>query len=420
MNVTGSSFDQWLVTRLTRSRVTFLCGGYLLLQTLIFLYAVTVPGMEDRLGFVRGRDLLQFFISGRIVARGESQHLYDHEFFTQTQYELHPLTDANRDQNPPYFSLYPPTLALAVSLPARLPYDLFVVLGWLWTVGGYVFVARWIIHDLDPAAEWRLASWLGILGFHSAIVMLWNCQFSWLWTMGFLACFRWRRSGHDFTAGLCLSLLTLKPQFAAAAVLWLLLRPAWRTLAGLLVGFMSQAAVVAIVLGPSIWRDYFVGASIYSRLSSLYQFDPEYQQAILGIIQGWLGGEQIWLCRGLALLVAAFAGWGAFRIFRSPTTNHRMEESAVILLVLLVIPHLLIYDLTLLLIPMVHVLALHRERDDEVPAWPAALLYGLTMLAPLYRTVPGFSLVPLAMLTTLVILMRVKQPGGLTASSELT
>ena len=420
MNATSSRIDHWLRTKLTRSRVTFLCGGYLLLQILIFLYAATVPGMEDRLGFVRGRDLLQFFISGRMVARGESQHLYDHEFFTQTQYELHPLTDANRDKNPPYFSLYPPTLALVVSLPARLPYDWFVVLGWLWTVGGYLLVARWIIRDLDPPAEWRLASWLAILGFHSAIVMLWNCQFSWLWTLCFMACFRWRRRGHDFTAGLWLSLLTLKPQFAAAAVLWLLLRQSWRTLAGLLVGFICQAAVVAIVLGPSIWRDYFVGASIYSRLSSLYQFDPEYQQAFLGIIQGLLGGEQIWRCRGIALLVAAFAGWGTFRIIRSPVANHRMEESASILLTLIVIPHLLVYDLTLLLIPMVHVLTLHRERADEVPAWPAALLYGLTMLAPLNRTVPGFSLVPLSILATLWVLMRVNQSRRLTTSSVPT
>ena len=90
----------------------------------------------------------------------------------------------------------------------------------------------------------------------------------------------------------------------------------------------------------------------------------------------------------------------------------------MILLVLLVNPHLLIYDLTLLLIPMVHVLALHRESDYEFPAWPAALLYGLTMLAPLYRTVPGFSLVPIAMLTTRCILMRVNQMHGLKTSSE--
>ncbi len=353
-----------------------------------------------------------------MVANGESQHLYDHEFFTQKQYELHPLTDANRDQNPPYFSLYPPTLALVVSLPARLPYDLFVCCGWLWTVGGYVFVARWIIRDLGPPAEWRLASWLGVLGFHSAIVMLWHCQFSWLWTLSFMACFRWRRSGQDFTAGLWLSLLTLKPQFAAAAVLWLLLRQSWRTLVGLLVGFMSQAAVVAIVLGPSIWRDYFVGASIYSRLSSLYQFDPEYQQAFLGIFQGLIGGEQIWLCRGLSLLASIFASWGAFRIFRSPIVNHRIEESAAILMILLVIPHLLIYDLTLLMIPMVHVLVMHCQSPGDVPVWPAALLYGLTMLAPLYRTVPGFSLVPLAMFATLYILMRVSQPRELTTSSE--
>lgn len=130
-NVIGRRVDEWLRTQFTCSRVIFLSGGYLLFQSLIFLYAITVPGMEDRLGFVRGRDLLQFFISGRMVARGESSHLYDHEFFTRMQYELHPLTSANRDKNPPYFSLYPPTFALIVSLPARLPYDLFVVLAGL-------------------------------------------------------------------------------------------------------------------------------------------------------------------------------------------------------------------------------------------------------------------------------------------------
>ncbi len=57
MNVSGSRIDQWLQVQLTRSRVTFLCGVCLLLQISIFLYAVTVPGMQNRLGFVRGRDL---------------------------------------------------------------------------------------------------------------------------------------------------------------------------------------------------------------------------------------------------------------------------------------------------------------------------------------------------------------------------
>ena len=163
----------------------------------------------------------------------------------------------------------------------------------------------------------------------------------------------------------------------------------------------NQVAVVAAILGPSIWSDYFIGARIYSKMSALYQFDPEYQQAILGIIQGVLGSQQFWLCRGLFLTTVVFACAAAFRIFRRSSSDHRREESAVILLVLLAVPHLLIYDLGLLLIPIGHWLTLHRDRPADFPLWPAVMLYGLTMIAPLYRHVPGFSLVPLAMLVTL-------------------
>ncbi len=382
-------------------RVRFLCGAYLVCQLSLFVYLACVPGIYDRLGFVRGRDLIQFYISGRIVAQGDAERLYDNDFFLQIQNEITPPDESHKDQRPRYYSLYPPTMALIFSPLAKLSYEQFVGLGIAWTVIGYVFASRWILKDLNAPAAWRTTALLGILGFHAALVMLWNCQFSWLWLLGFMACFRLRRMARPFVAGLCLSVLTLKPQFAAFAVLWLLMRQGWQTLAGLLIGFVAQATVVSVILGPEIWRDYFAGARIYSKMNAIFVFSPDYQQAIMGTVQAALGHHQIWIAQGVYAAVLAFVLLLSFRIFRLRTIEHRTEESTVILMVLLSMPHLLIYDLVLLLIPIGHLFSLHQDRPAVIPKWPAISLYLLTMIAPIYTTFPGFSLIPIAMLVTL-------------------
>jgi hypothetical protein len=201
--------------------------------------------MEDRRGYLRGRDLLTFYLGGRIIDRGESQRLYDYDYFTAERYELTTVDETRQSGRQLFFFLYPPTMALLFAPLALLGYDSFVVLGWLWTVAGYVLTVRWLLEDLDPPREWRGAAWLAMLGFHPALVMLWTCQFSWLWLLVFVAGFRLRRRQRPWLAGLCLSLLTLKPQLAAAVLLWLFMVADWRTLRGLLVGWLIQAALVA-------------------------------------------------------------------------------------------------------------------------------------------------------------------------------
>lgn len=86
--------------------------------------------------------------------------------------------------------------------------------------------------------------------------------------------------------------------------------------------------------------------------------------------------------------------------------DYRLEESAVTLMALLCVPHLLIYDLVILLIPIGHLFGFSRDYPEIFPAWPPTLLYVLAMIAPIYPTVPGFSVIPCAMLFTQVMLAR--------------
>src|SRR5262249_55560421 len=113
MHSFNSALDRCLTRVFSRDRTMFLCGGYLLCQLGLFLYAVTIPGMEDRFGAVRGRDVLQFYVTGGIIERGESHRLYDQDYVLQKQYELTPITAANRRKRQPLYSLYPPTVPLA-------------------------------------------------------------------------------------------------------------------------------------------------------------------------------------------------------------------------------------------------------------------------------------------------------------------
>ena len=428
--------DHFLKRFFVPSRIRFLCGSLLACQISLFLYNVCVPGHYDRMGCVRGRDLLQFYLSGRIVAENESSRLYDNEFFLEKQNEVIPYDEAFKELRCRYFSLYPPTMALIFAPLARMPYDTFAVLGWIWTAVGYCVAARWIVRDLRPSDEWRSSVWLGVLGFNPALVMLWNCQFSWLWLLGFLMCFWLRRLGREFSAGICLSILTLKPHFAVVAAVWLLMKRAWWTLAGLFVGFAVQAILVASLLGPLIWQQYFIGARIYSQLGAIYNFSPDYQQAVLGTMQALLGGAHSIIAKLVYAVVVGVVLLLTFRVtgFRrkeSPAAepwqsstggsepdasganthfsgnvdeDYRVEESTVILMVLLCVPHLLIYDLVLLLIPIGHLFGLHRDYPELFPAWPPILLYSLTMIAPIYPLVPGFSLIPCAMLLVQVLL----------------
>jgi hypothetical protein len=389
----------------TPIRVQILCCGYLACQLAYFLYGDCVTGIYNRNGGVRGHDLLQFYISGRIVADHQSKQLYDNDFFLKKQYEITPFDEAYKTKRTRYFSLYPPTMALLFSpLAHSISYETFFKLGRIWIVAGYYLAARWIVLDLNPPSAWRSAVWVAIASFHPTFTMFYAGQFGWLWLLAFAIGFRLRRHGRDFAAGVCLSLLALKPQWAAAAILWLLLRPAWRTLLGLLVGVAAQATIVAVILGPEIWLEYLRGAAIYTKMHALFQFNAEYQQSVLGTVHDLLGEDQIVLARVIYLVILTFVLFLAFRIFRLRAGDYRVEESTVILMVLLALPHLLIYDLVVLLIPIGHLFALHRERPNEFPVSQASFLFLLPMISLLYPITPGFSLVPIAMLAILYAL----------------
>jgi hypothetical protein len=400
---------QWL----TRDRLNFFCLGLLLAQLALFAGIESTSGVLDRLGRVRGRDFLHFYIAGRLVARGGAGRLYDQDHFLGVQQTIVEIND----NSPPYLSVYPPTTALLFSPLGRLPYGTAVVLWWLTQAACFLVSGYLLLRQARLAPRWRLTACLALAAFSPVISTFWNGQLSAFLLLVFVGGLWLRRRERCWQAGCVLSLLALKPQLALGVGVWLLLRRDLRTGAGFCLGLLLQAGFVVTALGPAVLADYAGNGPALGRFAQLYSNTADHQHATAGILFDLLGWRYQTLCNLAHLAVAGCAGLLFWKFLRSRRAvagggegadAWRFEESALVLFSLLLAPHLLTYDLSLLLIPAVNLWIAQLGGDrEEMPI--GVMLYLFATLCMLYLAI-GFSLVPLALLWGLYRLARLGPP----------
>src|SRR5262249_39428295 len=78
----------------------------------------------------------------------------------------------------------------------------------------------------------------------------------------------------------------------------------------------------------------------------------------------------------------------------------RIEQSSLVLFSLLLSPHLLTYDLSMLLMPIAYLFSGKMHVGEQEERWLGGILYLSAMITFIYFVI-GFSLVPAAMLWTL-------------------
>jgi alpha-1,2-mannosyltransferase len=415
----------------TPQRLEFYLAALLVVGIALLIHAESTPGVLDRHGKVRGRDFLQFYLAGRIAAEGDIDRLYDQKYFGLAQLMVAPVDE----RNPRYYSLYPPTIAWLFRPLGRLPYSQAVVT-W-WTILVCLFVAELLVlyrlihprltHSAgevepkcelatesdtsdeldwrDPAdvvppatAQGRRITILALAIFYPAFISILNGQLSFLVLGALLLGFALQVRERPILAGVVLSVLAIKPQFAAGIGVWLFFRRDWRTIVGVLTGLTLQVVVVGSTLGFDVWRDYRNALPMYGRLAKLFQFTADYEHSITGILSNVLGRQHLGIARGIHAIIAFAAAWQLWRIVRPfSKSSLRREQSAAVLFTLLVTPHLLVYDLTVLLFPIAVLWAEHQRSDEDSTSLPdGLLLYSAAMLAPAYL-VTGFSIVPVAL-----------------------
>jgi hypothetical protein len=352
-----------------------------------------------------GGDFPQFYFAGKIVGRGEAGRLYDQPYFRHFQ-------DSMRDD--PLRSLYPPTMGLLMVPLGRLSYE-EALAAW-WALQAICILASGVIfYRTAPLPQtWRINMLVAL----AALVPLWIAvgigHLAPMLLLVLAGGLTLHKQGKRRWAGLVLSILALKPQLAAGLVLWMLLRRDLRTLLGLAAGFALQALAVAVLLGPGLWLDYLHAMPTISTITRAYRYSPVFEQSFAGIVSNllWVAGLTQWQTPAMKIGYAVTASAAAVMLCRvvwarrpwlpthadSGTENY--EYACGVLFMMIFPPYFLVYDQTLLAVPLVMLWSSPAWR------WGAALFATATALAAYLSFAFGFSLTGFVALATIFALAR--------------
>lgn len=345
---------------------------------LVLIWSQAVPGPLDRFGTLRGVDFLQFYAAGWMVANGHAGQLYDWDHFARTLPELVPgIGDLL------FLSVYPPQLALAFAPLGHLSYPPALA-AWTLVSAALYLAAAWAVLRSWPALRpYRLEAWCFALGFTPFLQLVAHGQVASLALGLLVAALLAFRASQPLVVGLALGSLVFKPQLGTLAVAALVLWPSWRLLAGLALGSTAQVGLVVLTLGTGLLRDYL--GVVHRLATSAGEFEPKIwaMHGLRGAIELALGQNR--LATACWLIAAAGAFWLARRAFRrhqSPDVQFAM----ICLLGLLLNPHLYVYDLVLMAVPLACLAAWLLERREPGDVRVQQLVYGLVwlpLLAPL-------------------------------------
>lgn len=374
---------------------------------LAWLHAV--PGILDRFGALRGVDFLQFYAAGWLVHRGHAAQLYDWDAFAHRLPELVPgIGDLL------YLPVYPPQLALAVAPLTALPYLPALV---VWTLLSAMFYvgAVWAgLRALPELRPYRLEAWAFALGFPPLAQLLAHGQMAALAMPLLVAALIAFQAGRPGLMGIALGSLVFKPQLGAFAIAAVLLWPSWRLVAGLVLGAGLQLALVAATLGTALLWDY---CRVVARLAaSPGAFEPKVwaMHSLRGFFELLFG--QTTLATACWLLSAGTVVWLARRAWRRQGSS-AVRFALICVVGLLLNPHLYVYDLVLMAVPLACLAASLIDRRGQYDVRVQWLSYALVWL-PLLGPLAAVTRVQVTALALVALLWQLAGRGDATAASS--
>jgi len=325
--------------------------------SLLLLYPLATTALLDA-RVVGVDDFVQYWAAGRLNALGGNP--YDPE-------QLRPLQRASGGAafiesvatiawNPPW------TLALLMPF-GLLSYPLSRLL-WFLLHFALLFVTVCKIWDLyDGAAGERWVAWITLFILIPTLFVLKKGQIGALLLAGLVGALAAARRERWWLVGVCLTLLTIKPQlpylFWPALLLWSVTQQKVSLALGG-IGAVTFLTAVALVANPAVLQQYYTAVTTY----------PPAQWAtptLGGALRLLFGVEHFWL-----QFVPPLAGcvWLAFYWFKRRRRWDWVQESPLLLTVSLVTAaYAWTYDLVLLALPAVQVgaLASRRARSWQMP-----------------------------------------------------
>lgn len=310
-----------------------------------------------------GRDFLNYWMGGRMALEGRPEVLVDLATYDQAARAIFHFGDDLF-----VFSYPPPILPFLVPFGA-LPYAPSLL---IWT--GVNLAALWATARLvSPDRRIALAACLS----PAALVMVMAGQFSGL--LAFATTYALKFAVEKpARAGLCLALVAVKPQFAVALGLVLLLAGRWKAILWSAPAGLALATASVALYGLDLWRGYVEGVLPYqTSLLTNFVF-----QNLSTALSPYLGFRRIGLGYGVSMALqyalSALVIWQGARRLREGR-GEAADLLPVLLALLVAQPYSNNYD-PAIAAPVMAAAFLAQGRPGETPPLPpiAALLLWLT------------------------------------------
>lgn len=374
----------------------------LLIGLIVAYFALTISGTADASVLnIRTVDLMEYYSASHLIGLGHAGAMYDLGALGRLQLQL---VGHTRETFGTLAYLYPPYFVAALLPLTFLPYGVAYV---VWLAFNCVLLAA-ALYFLERYAGLRGRKALAFRGvaisFLPVFMVLGFGQASVFLLALFTLCFLAARGNHPVLAGVALALATLKPFYVAPLLLVFLLQRQWRTLAAYAVTLTGLLVAVVPVLGPGIYVSYvrlllqvghWQGRSIHAPLWYHHlamapgMYTAQWNHSLAGFIELLFPAPTatlltLWLDVAMLGLVVVIA-WKAQSL--------ELPLVMAIPVGLLVSPHTLAYDLTLLLIPVAVAIRYRRLGPRYLPAFltvgylAVAAGYKLAFFVPVQITV---------------------------------
>jgi len=334
------------------------------------LYAVG-EWIRDSAGHNILADFVTLWSAGALVRDGQATGVYDWEIAKQMQVAV-----TGVDYTGHLGFHYPPPFLFVVGLLAYLPFGVSYI---AWIAATFAAYATMIRALIGRPIGWWLALAFPAL-FYNFVIGQNGCL-----TAALLGGTLFLLPTRPILAGICLGLLTYKPQYGPLFPLVLLATGQWRTIFAAAATTVTIAAISWLAFGTDTWLAFFHWAPMTPTFLTNGEVYFGKLQSMLGFVRFAGGGERVsWIahwCLAATVAVAVVALWRS-------NVRYELKAAALATGAVLATPYVFMYDLVVLAIPMALLIRLGFEtgfRKIELHAlWIAAgLLVGFDVfIAP--------------------------------------
>ena len=308
--------------------------------------AFVAIGDGDRsvFGPLKWSDFVHFYALGDAARTGDAAALFDSHALYARQSALVPAAKGDG-----FVAVYGPQTALIFA-----PFSLFdyVTAGTLWTLltlAVYCWAVRLAWSPLRSVLPDRTFVTAAALAFPPVWQLAMYGQTTAVVLLGFAGGLWALERRRPVLAGVALSLIAIKPQWALLLVVVTVFGREWKLIAGALVGLSLQAALVVVVFGPSVLSGYAAAIARIPRVTGLLEPDA-YKMHSLTALTSLFPGPLDWIIWAVLTLIVATL---VTRTWRDARLSTRMRFGVLIAASALVNPHLTVYDAAVLVLPAV-------------------------------------------------------------------